>query len=94
MTPEDEIARAGEAQAILRNPLFKEAVKEVREAIITGIERSAFTDEKTREKLSQQLVALTAVVNKLESHMETGKLAEETVRRQTIGDRIKQAVNW
>jgi hypothetical protein len=94
MTPEEEIQRAGEAQSILRNQLFKEAVKEVREAIITGIERSAFTDEKTREKLSQQLVSLTAVVNKLQSHMESGKLAEETIRRQTMGERIKKAVNW
>jgi hypothetical protein len=94
LTPEDEIQRAGEAQSILRNPLFKEAVREVREAIITGIERSAFTDEKTREKLSQQLVSLTAVVNKLQSHMETGKLAEETLKQNSIRDRIKQAVNW
>jgi hypothetical protein len=94
LAPEEEIGRAAEARFILENNLFKEAVKEVREAIITGIERSAFTDEKTREKLAQQLVSLTAVVNKLQSHMESGKLAEETIRRQTMGERIKKAVNW
>jgi hypothetical protein len=82
VTPDEEIGRAAEARFILDNNLFKEAVKEVREAIITGIERSAFTDEKTREKLSQQLVSLTAVVNKLQSHMETGKLAEESIKRR------------
>jgi hypothetical protein len=46
VTPDEEIGRAAEARFILDNNLFKEAVKEVREAIITGIERSAFTDEK------------------------------------------------
>jgi hypothetical protein len=82
MTPEEEIGRAQEANFILENPLFKEAVAEVRQALIDGIERSAFTDEKLREKLAQQLVSVTAVVNKLKSHMETGKLAEETIRRR------------
>jgi hypothetical protein len=83
MTPEEEIGRAQEANFILENPLFKEAVAEVRQALIDGIERSAFTDEKLREKLAQQLVSVTAVVNKLKSHMETGKLAEEAIRRRT-----------
>jgi hypothetical protein len=82
VTPEEEIGRAQEANFILQNELFKEAVAEVRQALIDGIERSAFTDEKLREKLAQQLVAVTAVVNKLKSHMETGKLAEETIRRR------------
>jgi len=26
--------------------------------------------------------------------METGKLAEETIRQKTISERIKAAVNW
>ncbi len=82
MTEEDEIQRAVRAGQILGDDLFKEAVKEVREALITGIERSAFTDEKLREKLSQQLVAVSAVVNKLQAHMETGKLAEEGIKRR------------
>jgi hypothetical protein len=92
LAPEEEIGRAAEARFILENNLFKEAVKEVREAIITGIERSAFTDEKTREKLAQQLVSLTAVVNKLQSHMETGKFAEESIRQQSIRERVKAAI--
>jgi hypothetical protein len=82
MTPEEEIGRAQEAQFILENELFKDAVAEVRKALIDGIERSAFTDEKLREKLSQQLVAVSAVVAQLRSHMETGKLAAETIKRR------------
>lgn len=82
MTPEEEIGRADEARFILENHLFKDAVEEVRAALISGIERSAFTDEKMREKLCQQLVSLTTVVNTLKTHMETGKLAVETLKRR------------
>lgn len=82
MTPEEELGRAAEAEFILGNQLFKESVKEVRDALISGIERTAFTDEKTREKLCQQLVSLTAVINKLQGLMETGKLARETIKRR------------
>ena len=82
MTPEEELGRAQEAEMLLAHPLIKEAISEVRDALIDGIERSAFTDEKLREKLSQQLVSLSAVVNKLKTHIETGKLAEETIKRR------------
>lgn len=82
MTPEEELQRAEDARQILDHELFKEAYREVEQALIDGIKMSAFTDEKMREKLSQQLVSLDAVVNKLKSHMETGRLAEETIRRR------------
>ena len=82
MSPEEEINRAQEAEMLMAHPLLKEAISEVREALITGIERSAFTDDKLREKLSQQLVSLTTVVGKLRTFIETGKLAEETIKRR------------
>ena len=82
MSPEEEIQRAVRAEQILKDELFKEAVKDIRESLVTGIELAAFTDEKMREKLSQQLVALRAIVNKLHSHIETGVLAEETIKRR------------
>lgn len=82
MTPEQELGRAAEAEFILSNQLFQEAVEEVRQSLVDGIERTAFVDEKLREKLCQQLVALRSVVGKLQSHMETGKLAEETIKRR------------
>jgi type II secretory pathway component PulF len=87
MTPEEELGRAAEAEFILSNELFKESVREVRQALIEGIERTAFQDEKLREKLCQQLVALSAVVGKLQSHMETGKLAMETIKRRRAASR-------
>ena len=94
MAPEEEIQRAIRAEQILKDELFKEAVREVKEAILNGIEMSAIKDSEMREKLCQQLILLNAVVGRLRTYMETGKLAEETIKQQTIRERIKQAVNW
>ena len=94
MTPEEEIQRALRAEQILKDELFKEAVREVKEAILNGIEMSAIKDSEMREKLCQQLILLNTVVGRLRTYMETGKLAEETIKQQTIRERIKQAVNW
>ena len=87
MTEEEELYRAQEAQVLMANPLFKEAIREVREALISGIERSAFTDEKLREKLSQQLVAMTTIIGKLRTFIETGKLVEESQKRRSRAPR-------
>ena len=94
MSPEEEIQRAVRADQILKDELFKDAVQEVRGAILNGIEMSALKDEELREKLCQQLILLNTVVGRLRTYMETGKLAEETIKQQTIRERIKQAVNW
>ena len=87
MTPEEELDRAQEAHALMSHPLFKEAIEAQRAALITGIEMSAFTDEKLREKLCQQLVALTTFVNALRTHIETGQLAQETIKRRSRASR-------
>ena len=94
MAPEEEIQRAIRAEQILKDELFKEAVREVKEAILNGIEMSAIKDSEMREKLCQQLILLNTVVGRLRTYMETGKLAEETIKQQTIRERIKAAVNW
>jgi type II secretory pathway component PulF len=67
---------------ILTNTLFKEAVREVEQALLSGIKRSPLKEADLREKLCQQMIALEAVVGQLKTHMETGKLAEETIKRR------------
>lgn len=94
MTPEEELQRAVRAEQILGDDLFKEAVREVKEAILNGIERSPIKDAEMREKLCQQLILLNTVVGRLRTYMETGKLAEETIKQRTISQRIKSVVNW
>jgi hypothetical protein len=82
LSPEEELQRAEEAKQILKNTLFKDAVQAVEEALLNGIKRSPMKESDLREKLCQQLIALEAVVGQLKTHMETGKLAAETIKRR------------
>jgi uncharacterized protein (DUF2461 family) len=94
VTPEEELERAARAEQILGDDLFKEAVREVEQALLQGIKRSPIKDADLREKLCQQYTQLSAVVDMLRTYMESGKLAEATIRQRTISERIKQVVNW
>lgn len=94
MSPEEELARAARAESILGDSLFKDAVNEVEQALLNGIKLSPIKDAELREKLCQQYIQLSAVVDRLRSYMETGKLAEATIQQRTITERIKSAVNW
>jgi hypothetical protein len=75
VTPQEEVERAERARQILQDPFFKEHVGMVRDALQAGILKTAFVDEKLREKLTQRWSALEDVISALRSTMETGKLA-------------------
>ena len=94
MTLEEELQRASRAESILGDELFKEAVREIEQALLNGIRMSAFKDAELREKLCQQYTLLHSLVGQFRSYMETGKLAEETIIRKNIAERIKSVVNW
>ena len=89
MTPEEEIRRAGKAKEILDSELFKEAVSATEEALKHGRLQSAATAHDLREKLWAQELALFTIVNHLRTHIETGELAAETIRRKGLAERIK-----
>ena len=84
MTLEEEARRAGKAREILENELFKEAVKAVEGALLTGIRMSAFKDAELREKLCQQYILLHSVVEQIKTHIETGKLAEASLAQKVL----------
>jgi len=82
MNEAEELQRAVRAEQILGDDLFKEAVNKVEDALITGIKLSPIKDAEMREKLCQQLIQLHAVVGQIRSYIETGKLAEESLKRR------------
>jgi len=92
MNEAEEIRRAGKAREILESETFKEAVKALEEALLLGIRQSAFKDAELREKLCQQYCLLYGIVSQLRTHIETGELAEEELRRQSIAEKIKERI--
>lgn len=81
MTPEEELQRANAAREILNSPLWVQAFADIERALLSGIARSAFTDEKLREKLCQRLACLHDVRAQLETHIDTGRMAQTMLER-------------
>ena len=93
LTPEQEIIRAGKAREILEHELFKEAVEAIREGLKDARLNSAATAIDLREKLWAQELALEAVLKHIRTHIETGMLAEEELRRKSLLEDVKSFFN-
>jgi hypothetical protein len=76
-TPESEIRRAGEAEQILNSEVFKDAFKQVEEALLNGMKSAAIVDDKMRLRLLDNYQSLQAILQCLRSTMETGILAKQ-----------------
>ena len=73
----EEVRRAGEARQLLDNPLFKESLVTVREALITHLLNTRVSEEVERDRLYITIKALDLVHQHIQSVLETGKLAEK-----------------
>ena len=93
MSPEEEISRAVRAEQILGDSLFQGAVKEIEEALLLGIRQSAFKDSELRERLCQQYTLLHSLIGQFKTHMETGKLAQATLKQRAM-EAARKVVNW
>ncbi len=75
MTEAEEIKRGEEARIVFTHPLFVEAIKGVRDGIVSSLETSALGDEKLHNRLTIALQLLSQIEKQLKTHMETGKMA-------------------
>lgn len=71
-----ELGRAAEAQAILNNAIFQEAVTTIKAAYTDAWLNSPARDTEGREKIYQFMQALTAVEEHLVSVVQTGEMAK------------------
>lgn len=90
MTPEEEVIRSEKARQLLEEPLLKEAFSILESAFINGIQTSAMKDHDLREKLCQMLICLKSVKQHLLTAIETGKLAEETLKQRSMWEIAKK----
>jgi hypothetical protein len=71
----EELRRAGKAKEIFENEVFRTSVQTLEDALLDGIRRSAFVDEKLREKLCHRYSLLRDLLEEINSVMTTGKMA-------------------
>lgn len=92
MTPEQEVRRAERARQILEDELFKDAVREIEQALLAGIHKSAFKDAELREKLCQRYALLHDLLGALRTHIETGRLAKAQLEEKAWVARMRERV--
>lgn len=89
MTREEEIQRAETAKQILKNPLVTEALDAIETATMNKL-RSAEKDE-DKLKLLDFLHAASLFRRYFESHIETGKLAQQAMSTEdTLMGRLRR----
>lgn len=79
---EDEIRRGQEGQQLLRHPLFVAAFETLEQEIVDQWKQSTSLSADGREKLHTMLYLLNRVRMHVETHVETGKLAEATLKQK------------
>lgn len=87
MTPEQEISRGEDARRILNEPLFKEAMQQMKDEVIKMWGETPVRDREGREWLWQFYQAATKFENTLVSYMETGKMAA-LKQKQSLTDKL------
>ena len=75
MTHEEEVRRAKEAARIVGNKLYKEAMLEIKEALIQQWMMTPVKDTELRERIWAIYVAHEKFEEILKSAMDTGKMA-------------------
>jgi hypothetical protein len=80
MSPEQEIIRGNDAAGIVNHPLYREAIKGVRESIVSSMARSPLGDAETHNRLVIALQLLGQIEKSLADVMQTGQMAELQVK--------------
>lgn len=91
MTEKEEVIRGHQAQDLIDNPLFKDAVKAVRDGIVDVIATSAMSDEKAHNRLAIALQIVNQIEKQLITHIQTGRMASLALK-DGIGPKLRQIV--
>lgn len=87
----EEIRKAGKAAEVLKNEAFRDAVRIIEEALLTGMRNAAIADDKLRLRLLDKYEALYDLLDQLQSAMNTGAMAEQELK--TLKQRVKEFFN-
>jgi hypothetical protein len=71
-----EIKRGEDAERLIDNPVYKEAVGKVREGIISAMQSSSLGDESTHHRLVIALQLLSQIEKSIQEVATTGKMAK------------------
>lgn len=90
---QQEISRGHEAEKLLENPIYIEAVGAVREGILSGMVASALGDESTHHRFVIALQLLSQIEKQIEQVAITGKMAKLQTK-DGVQSRLRAAVGF
>lgn len=86
---EEEVRLAGKAREVLDSDAFRASVDQVEKALLGAMKSAAIVDDKLRLRLLDKYECLHALLNCLESMVDTGLMAEEQLRQKSLGEKVK-----
>lgn len=89
MTNQEEIYRGEEAKRLIEHTLFKDALDSVRSGLVGAMGSSGMGDKETHNRLVIALQLLNQIEKSIKTHIETGQLAEISVR-ESMANRLKR----
>lgn len=89
-TPDEEIRQARNADKILNDPVFKEAVEGIEKSLIDRMKQVPMADMTTQHELILTLQLLGKLKQSLHTMIETGKMAE--IQKESITSKLKRAM--
>jgi hypothetical protein len=92
MTLDEEIRRGHEAARIMSDPLLVDAFKAMDEHILTAMKRCAVADVTTQHELVLTMQLVEKLKHHINTHIQTGELAKEQKRKDSLADRVKGAI--
>jgi hypothetical protein len=72
----EEVRKGQEADRILSNPVYKEAIESVRNGLVDAMASSPMGDDKTHNRLVIALQLVNQIDRNLKSYMQTGQMAK------------------
>lgn len=79
---EDELRNGEQAAQLLRHPLFVSAFETLEQEIVDQWKQSNTVNPDAREKLHTMLYLTSRIRQHIVTHVETGKLAERTLKEK------------
>lgn len=94
MTLSEEVQRGAQARSIIEGTIYQESVEAVRSAIISQWEQCPVRDHEGQHELKLMLKLLNDLTANIRTVMETGKLAEIHIEKESRLRQIKRAVGF
>jgi hypothetical protein len=89
MTP---FEKADRAKQLLVDPVLKEAMTNIREALVTGLETSGFEDVDKHHHITLTLQALRRVNTELQRFVQDNILQEHKNKSQSFIERMREKI--